>query len=177
VFQLRVTLEGADPPIWRRLLVPGSVGLDSLHDVFQVAMGWTDSHLHSFTFAKQRYGMNFEDHPADELDEKAHTLLEAVGNKRQFRYEYDFGDDWQHQVVIEEKLAIPLGLTSPVCLDGQRACPPEDCGGTWGYANMLEAISDPKHEEHDESIEWLGDDFDPEEFSVATTNAVLQRLR
>ena len=177
MYQLRISLEEVDPPIWRRLLVPGDLPLASLHDVFQVAMGWTDSHLHAFTVGKNRYGMHFEDHPAGELDETAYTVLAAIGRQRRFRYEYDFGDNWQHDVVVEDTSATPIGLTSPVCLDGQRACPPDDCGGSWGYANLLEAIADPKHEEHDELIEWVGGDFDPEEFDLATTNAALQTIR
>jgi hypothetical protein len=176
VFQLRINLEEVDPPIWRRLLVPSGIRLATLHDVFCAAMGWTDSHLHSFTIGTALYGMQSEDHPEDELDETTHTLIGAIGDERRFRYEYDFGDDWQHQVVVEDTFTIPIGLTFAVCLDGQRACPPEDCGGPWGYEHLLEVISDPGHEEHDESVEWVGDDFDPEEFSLATTNAALQRI-
>ncbi len=176
VLQLRIDLEWLDPPIWRRLLVPAGIRLDKLHDVLQVAMGWTDSHLHAFTIAEQRYGMHLDEFAERELDEKKFTLLAAIGKQRRFRYEYDFGDDWQHHVALEDTHSVPFALNFAVCLDGQRSCPPEDCGGPPGYANLLEAIADPEHEEFDEYIEWVGKDFDPEEFSLATTNAALQRI-
>ncbi len=176
VLQLRINLEEVDPAIWRRLLVPAGIRLDKLHDIIQVAMGWTDSHLHAFTIGSKRYGMHLDDFAEGELDEKKFTVLKAVGSERRFRYEYDFGDDWQHQVVVEEVIKVPAELPFAVCLDGQRTCPPEDCGGPYGYANLLNAIEDPGHEEHDEYIEWVGDDFEPEEFDLATTNVILQHL-
>ena len=177
VLQLRIDLEEVDPAIWRRLLVPSGIRLDKLHDIFQVAMGWTDSHLHAFTIGEKRYGMHLDDFAEGELDEKKFTVLKAIGKERRFRYEYDFGDDWQHHVLVEDTFTIPLELSFAVCLGGERSCPPEDCGGSYGYAHLLEAISDPGHEEFDEYIEWVGKDFDPEEFSLATTNAILQKLR
>ena len=113
VLQIRIDLEDVDPPIWRRLLVPSDIRLDRLHNVFQVAMGWTDSHLHAFTIAGKRYGMHLDDFLEDELDEKKFTLAKAIGKERQFRYEYDFGDGWQHQTVVEEvTVTTPVGLTS-----------------------------------------------------------------
>jgi hypothetical protein len=176
VLQIRIDLEEVDPPIWRRLLVPSGIRLHQLHDVFQVAMGWTDSHLHSFTIGTKRYGALVDDGFSKDLDERKFTLLQALGKEHRFRYEYDFGDGWQHQVVVEDTFTVPFGLTFAVCLEGERSCPPEDCGGAYGYANMLEAISDPGHEEFDEYTEWLGEGFDPEAFSLATTNAILQKL-
>ncbi len=178
VLQLRIDLEEVDPPIWRRLLVPAGIRLDQLHDVIQAAMGWTDSHLHAFTIGTKRYGMQIDDFLENELDEKKFTVLKAIGKERRFRYEYDFGDGWQHQVVVEDVVnTSPIGLTSAVCLEGERSCPPEDCGGAYGYADLLQAISDPEHEEHDDSLEWVGEDFDPEEFSLIVINAILQTLR
>ncbi len=177
VFQLRIRLEEVAPPVWRRLLVPGRVRLGRLHDILQAAMGWTDSHLHDFRIADNLYGMQFDDYPEQELDEQAFTVLQAIGDERRFKYEYDFGDDWQHEVVVEDKLKVPHGIRFAVCLDGQRACPPEDCGGPWGYANFLKAISDPDHEEHDEYVGWVGGYFDSEAFSVAAANAALQHIR
>lgn len=176
VLQIRIDLEEVDPPIWRRLLVPSEIRLDRLHAVIQVAMGWTDSHLHAFTIGGKRYGEPVDDGFSKDLDEKKFTLVKAIERNRQFRYEYDFGDDWQHQVVLEDTFTVPIGLTFAVCLEGARSCPPEDCGGAYGYANMLAAVSDPKHEEFDEYTEWLGEGFDPEEFSLATTNAILQKI-
>ncbi len=176
VLQIRIDLEDVDPAIWRRLLVPPGIRLSRLHDIFQVAMGWTDSHLHGFTIGGKRYGVLVDDGFSKDLDEKKFSLAKAIGKERRFRYEYDFGDGWQHQVVVEDTFTVPIGLTYAVCLEGERSCPPEDCGGAYGYANMLEAVSDPKHEEFDEYTEWLGEDFDPEEFSLATTNAILQKI-
>ena len=110
VLQLRIDLEWLDPPIWRRLLVPAGIRLARLHDVFQVAMGWTDSHLHAFTIGTKRYGMHLDEFSQGELDEKKFTLSRAIGDERRFRYEYDFGDDWQHQVVLEDTHTIPFTL-------------------------------------------------------------------
>jgi hypothetical protein len=178
VLQLRINLEEVDPPIWRRLLVPSDIRLDRLHDVFQVVMGWTNSHLHAFTIGTKRYGMHVDDVLDTELDEKKFKADAAIGKQRRFRYEYDFGDGWQHQVVVEDvTTTTPVGLTFAVCLDGERSCPPEDCGGAYGYEDLLRAISDPGHDEHDDFIEWVGEDFDPEEFSLVITNALLQQLR
>jgi hypothetical protein len=138
VFQLRIRLEDIDPPIWRRLLVPGGAKLSKLHDVFQAAMGWTNSHLHSFTIGDHLYGMQFDDYPEGELDETEHTVLDVLRmTLRRFIYEYDFGDSWTHEVVVEDVAFSPHALKFGVCLDGQGACPPEDVGGTGGYAHFL----------------------------------------
>lgn len=136
VVQLRIQLEETAPVVWRRLLVPGSIRLPKLHDIFQAAMGWTNSHLHSFRIGESLYGMQFDDYPDEEIDEKTVTVLQAVRGHRRFVYEYDFGDSWQHAVVVEEMLKAPNGLKYAVCIDGQNACPPEDCGGTHGCRRL-----------------------------------------
>lgn len=177
VVQLRIQLVGIDPPVWRRLLVPGSVRLAKLHDMFQAAMGWTDSHLHSFEIGDERYGMHADDYPEDEIDDKTVTVISAVRDQRQFLYEYDFGDSWDHEIVIESTWSIPTGLKFAVCVDGQNACPPEDCGGAYGYAQLLDAVADPTHAEHEDVMRWLGGPFDPAAFDLAEVNAALQRLR
>ncbi len=178
VFQLRIRLEGIDPPVWRRILVPGGAKLSRLHDIFQAAMGWTSSHLHSFTIDGTLYGMQVEDYPDEELDETEHTVFVALrGNLRRFVYEYDFGDSWTHEVVVEDVSWSPYVLKHGVCLDGQGACPPEDVGGTGGYEEFLEALADPLHEEHDNYLVWVGFKFDPAVFNVAAANAALQRVR
>jgi Plasmid pRiA4b ORF-3-like protein len=178
VFQLRIRLEGINPPVWRRLLVPGGVRLAKLHDIFQAAMGWTNSHLHSFTIDDQLYGMQVDEFPEEELDETEYTVLVALrGGVRRFVYDYDFGDSWTHEVVVEDVTWAPHTLKFGVCLDGEGACPPEDVGGIGGYAHFLEALADPLHEEHDDMLVWAGFKFDPAEFSVATANAALQRVR
>lgn len=145
--------------------------------MFQAAMGWTNSHLHSFTIGDQLYGMNFDDYPEDEIDEKKVTVLRAIGGHRRFSYEYDFGDSWGHEVVVEEAIRSPRGLKYAVCIDGQNACPPEDCGRVGGYSELLEVLADPSHEDHDHFTQWVGGSFDPTLFDLVSTNAALQQLR
>jgi hypothetical protein len=178
VFQLRIQLQEVVPTAWRRLLVPAGIHLPKLHDMFQASMGWTNSHLHSFMIGDQLYGMHVEEWPDEELDEKDYTVYVALrGGVRRFSYEYDFGDSWEHEVVVENVTWPPLALKFGVCLDGQNACPPEDVGGPSGYAHFLEAIGDPLHEEHDDYLVWVGHKFDSEAFDLAAANATLQRLR
>lgn len=174
---MRVSLSEVEPTVWRRLLVPGGVRLAKLHDVLQAAMGWEDSHLHCFRIGDRRYGQQFDDYPPDELDEKDVTVLQAVGEDDHFVYEYDFGDGWEHEVVVESISTAPPGLRFAVCLDGANACPPEDCGGPPGYASILGALADPGHEEHEDFTSWLGGPFDPAAFDVAAVNAALQTIR
>ena len=178
VFQLRIQLTGVHPTVWRRLLVPGGVRLLRLHDMFQAAMGWTNSHLHSFTIGDSLYGMQFDDYPDEELDEKEFTVSMALrGGVRRFRYDYDFGDSWEHEVLVEDTTFSPLSLKFGVCIDGQNACPPEDVGGVSGYEHFLEAIGNPLHDEHDHLLLWAGFEFDPAAFDLAAANVALQRLR
>jgi hypothetical protein len=176
-FLLRIGLEEVTPAVWRRIMVPGSVRVARLHDMFQAAMGWTNSHLHSFTIGGQRYGMHFDDWPAGEIDEKDVTVLQALRGQGRFEYQYDFGDSWSHVVVVEGVTVSRLGLKFAVCLDGQNACPPEDCGGSHGYAHMLEVLADPHHEDYRDILEWMGGSFEPGAFDLAATNAALQRVR
>jgi len=122
-------------------------------------MGWTDSHLHCFVIGGQGFGMHFDDYPEDEIDEKDVSVLQAIGKNVRFSYQYDFGDSWHHSVVVEEFVRLPFGLKHSVCLDGENACPPEDCGGVGGYADLLEALADPAHEEHDHLVAWAGGAF------------------
>ena len=181
-YQIKVTLLGSKPPIWRRLLVSSGMNLAQLHDVIQLAMGWYDSHLHEFTIEGERFG------PPDPfggdmgepppLSEKATKLSAVLGWKgAKGRYTYDFGDGWEHQIVVEKILPPDPEVECPVCTAGKLRCPPEDCGGLHGYYNLLEAIADPGNEEHDHLLEWLGGPFDPEEFSIEETNTRLARLR
>ena len=179
-YQLKISLVEIEAEIWRRLLVPRGVRLDRLHEIFQVAMGWTNSHLHEFRVGDTRYGEpDPEFDEGDVRDERSVRLFEvAPGVNDTFRYEYDFGDRWEHLVVIEKILTpeeSPADL--PVCLAGARACPPEDCGGVPGYENLLEALRDPEHEEHDAMLEWVGGGFDPEAFDLKRVNRLLHRMR
>ncbi len=178
IHQLKVTLYDSKPPIWRRVQVPSDITLSKLHTILQVVMGWTDSHLHQFIVGTTYYGIPDPDSDRDVKSEPRAKLNQiAPQENAKFTYEYDFGDDWLHDIVVEKILPAVEGRHYPVCLKGKRACPPEDCGGVWGYASFLEAIRDPSHPEHDDMLEWAGGDFDPEAFDVETVNRQLARLR
>ena len=179
--QLKVTIKHIEPPIWRRLQVPADIKLAALHDVLQTAFGWTDSHLHQFVIGDVFYGLpdpDFSDWGRQVNDERRARLHKVTrrGVKR-FVYEYDFGDGWEHQVILEKVLAPEEGVAYPRCVAGARACPLEDCGGPWGYQALLEAILDPDHPDYDEMSEWLDEDFDSEAFDLEAVNARLQPRR
>ena len=183
-YQLKVVLSGAKPSIWRRLQVPGNANLGWLHAVLQVAMGWTNSHLHHFLTRDARYSdprfdedMDFDVKP--NRDETRATLAQvAPAEGARLRYEYDFGDSWEHKITVEKILPPdPATATSAVCLEGARACPPEDCGGIGGYADLLKTLKNPKHPEHQSMKEWLGRPFDAAAFDVAKTNLWLRKLK
>ena len=184
VYHLKVALLGTKPAIWRRLQVPGNASLGWLHAVLQVAIGWTNSHLHHFLTSEARYSdpRNNEDmgfgEPPDRDESKA-TLAQVVPLQgTQFAYEYDFGDSWEHLVIVEKILPPdPASVGKALCLGGARACPPEDCGGVWGYGDLLKIIKDPKHEEHGAMMEWLGGKFDPKAFDLDVVNLHLQKLK
>jgi hypothetical protein len=177
IHQLKITLKGSKPPIWRRVLVPSDTSLPKLHAIFQVVMGWQDYHLHQFTVGETSYGEPDPDGMLNLRNERNVRLNRiAPAAKHRFAYEYDFGDGWDHAVLVEKVLPPEPGATYPVCIAGKRACPPEDCGGIWGYADFLEAISDPDHEEHDSMLEWIGGEFDPEAFDLAEVNRRLRSL-
>jgi hypothetical protein len=178
ILQLKITLAGVRPPVWRRVLVPGEMSLAELHDVIQVAMGWTDSHLHEFEVGDVRYGTPDPDWDRDDVRDESRAKLVRVATKtnRLLRYTYDFGDDWRHDIAVEKVLAPEPGRRYPVCTGGRRACPPEDVGGPSGYPEFLQAIADPKHPDHEHWSEWIGDGFDPAGFDLATTDELLDRL-
>ena len=173
---MRIQLNDVDPVIWRRLLVPGSVRMAKLANILIAGMGWTNSHLHAFRVGEKRYGMNFDEYPEGEIDEKSVTVLQSLRDERRFSFDYDFGDSWEHEVVIEELTWTFFGLKYAVCIDGANACPPEDVGGTGGYAYFLEAINDPEHEEFDDYTAWIDGSFDPSEFDLGEVNAMLQKV-
>lgn len=177
VLECSIELLEVLPRVWRRLLVPASVRLDKLHRMFQPAMGWQDRHLHAFEIGGERYGMQFDEYPDEELDERSVTVVSAVGTNQRFRYEYDFGDSWEHEVTVHGVRRMPIGLRFAVCLDGAMACPPEDSGGPGGYEDLLRVLGDPSHEDHEHSREWMGGPFDPHEFDLALANARLQAVR
>ena len=180
IYQLKVTLNGFRPPIWRRLLVPGNINLGSFHVVLQIVMGWTNSHLHQFISGRTMYGI-----PDDEFgggfdleieDENKYNLSQLLKKEKDFlKYEYDFGDGWEHKIILEKILPYESSVKVPSCIKGKRACPPEDCGGIWGYHDLIEVINDISHPEHKEMLEWLGGDFDPEYFDVNEINEILSK--
>lgn len=161
-YELHVQLRDIEPPIWRTLEVPGSATLEDVHYAIQLAMGWENSHLHMFTIGKRRYGM-LDAVEGDIEDECAHLLQDVAKRGSSFRYEYDFGDSWEHDVKVQRVTPAAKPVV-PRCLAGARACPPEDCGGIPGYANLLAALADPKHEDHAEILDWVPKGFDPERF-------------
>lgn len=178
IYTLRIELQGIHPLIWRRLQVPTAIALPRLHDVLQVAMGWTDSHLHSFRIGELEYTNADELDELDMLDEKGRKLESLLGKAiREFGYLYDFGDSWDHRIVVESIAEPQPDWPYPLCMAGQRACPPEDVGSTGGYQDFLEAIANPDHEEHDSTLIWIGGAFDPEGFDINCVNRELRRRR
>jgi hypothetical protein len=181
VYQFKITLLESQPPIWRRIQVRDCT-LDKLHEHIQTAMGWTNSHLHHFKVKDQLYGdpmllqENFEDM---EYEDSTTTTISDILPKtsRRFRleYEYDFGDSWHHEVLFEGVVRADPKARYPLCLEGERACPPEDCGGVWGYAEFVEAIQNPDHERYEELLEWVGGRFDPEEFDPAKATKAMRK--
>ena len=184
IYQLEITLEGPQPAIWRRLQVPGNASLGWLHAVIQVVMGWTNSHLHQFHFGNQTYS-----DPAFELgefegdlkvrDEKKTILMKvAPQTGTTLGYEYDFGDSWQHQITVERiRPSAAAAVTTAHCLDGARACPPEDCGGVSGYVDLLKILKNRKHKEHKSMMAWLGRPFNAEVFDINSVNKCLSQFK
>ncbi len=174
LFQLRVMLDDTDPQVWRRVLAPASIRLDRLHGVLQAALGWTDSHLHVFTVGEARYGWRDPDFAEDIAAEDTVRLADIAGPGAIVGYEYDFGDGWEHEILVEAVVLAEAGIVYPRCVDGAAACPPEDCGGTWGYRDLCETLADPGAADHQEMLDWLGidhaDQFDPAAFDVDAAN-------
>jgi len=172
IVKLKVTLAGLRPPIWRRLLIPADATLADLHAAIQAAMGWHGGHLHEFDLSFARYG---DPTTTDDVDDEAKVTLISLtrAGATRFRYTYDFGDDWVHQIVVEGSVPRTEGQRYPACIGGKRACPPEDSGGPYGLAELLAARADPNHPDHAEIAEWLEEDYDPEAFSVAEADARL----
>jgi hypothetical protein len=182
IYRLKVTLKDIKPPVWRRIEVPDCT-LGDLHEVIQTVMGWDDSHLHQFVVRGTYYGPPAPDDFGFgmdmEVEDEDGVLLSQivkVDRKVKFRYEYDFGDGWQHEIEFERIVEREPKVKYPRCVEGKRACPPEDCGGPWGYPAFLEAIADPSHERHEELLEWVGGEFEPEAFSVEPVNRELRKL-
>ena len=178
IYQLKITIKDIRPPVWRRLRVPGNVTFQRLHEIIQDAFGWTDSHLHEFLVGGIRYGdpegygeFETESNYRDEAEFVLERIVRAP--RKRFVYTYDFGDGWRHEILVEKIEDATPGENKLVCVAGRRHCPPEDCGGPWGYADFLETLRDPNHEEHEAMLEWIGPGFDPEHFDLDDTNQAL----
>lgn len=183
-YQFTISLLGSDPLIWRLIQVPGKISLAKFHNVIQLCMGWTDSHLHQFMAGEKLYG------PADvdddwggvkNLDESQFKLNELESDiEQRFMYIYDFGDSWEHKINLEKTIRPDEKsfLNYPVLLEGERACPPEDIGGIPGYEDFLAALKDPKNEDHTEMLDWYGSrTYDPEYFATDEINNILKKMK
>jgi len=181
LYQFKITLVDSEPSIWRRIQVKDCT-LYKLHEYIKASMGWRNSHLHHFRIGKQLYGdpmllaesfdeLNYEDSTTTLLSD----ILPSSSMRFRFNYEYDFGDSWDHEVLFEGSPKIEPGRKYPLCLEGERACPPEDVGGVHGYANFLDAIQDDSHEQHEEMLEWVGGSFEPEAFIPATATKKMKK--
>ena len=175
-------LQHIKPPVWRRVQVKDCT-LAKLHDIIQTCMGWDDYHLHEFDIRGERYGdpLQWQDDFGGEKEvgnEGKVKLSQLVGQGvKKFTYVYDMGDTWDHTIQVEKVLDAEPGVRYPRCTAGKRACPPEDCGGPWGYGDFLEAVQNPKHERHEELLEWIGGEFDPEAFGIEAVNKDLGRVK
>ena len=179
IYQLKITLLEIEPPIWRRIEVTSSILLCCLHDALQAVMGWTDSHLHQFEKDGKYWGVPEWDefnelNLIDESKTQLAKVLKSEGDS--MIYEYDFGDCWRHEVFLEKIESAESAVRHPVCLGGERRCPPEDVGGVSGYERFLEVIFDPTHEEYEHLVGWAGGHF-LDEFGVKAVNAKLSRMR
>jgi hypothetical protein len=169
VYQLKITLQGIKPPVWRRVLVDAGSHLDHVHEVIQAAFGWWSYHLHEFEIAGKQYGVPDpdDDWGTPTIDEGFIRLDDVATEGSSFVYLYDFGDGWDHRIVVEKVFPATSDIVVPSCIGGRRACPPEDCGGPGGYGHLLEILADPTHPDHRERTEWIGSPFDPDAFDPA----------
>jgi hypothetical protein len=179
IYRLRITLAGTEPPVWRSVMVSGNVTLKGLHRVIQMAMGWTNSHLHLFVSADRKTLLSDPraglDHAKDEGKVKLRSFAPRVGDR--FSYEYDLGDSWKHEVVVEDIVVPQESGRWPRCVDGARACPPEDCGGVGGYQDLVEAMGNPRHPDRERLLAWLGSELEPEAFDIEATNRRLSSIK
>ena len=176
LYELKVEIQRIDPPIWRLIQVPPRTSLKRLHKILQIAMGWTNSHLHMFKVDGHEYGEPNPEYDFEVLDESKLTLEKIfAGGTKSFQYEYDMGDSWMHEITLQRE--IESEDTKPGCTAGARACPPEDCGSVPGYYNLLVVLSDPDHEEHESMLEWVGGKYDPNAFDATAVDRALKRLR
>ena len=180
IYQLKIILNNSNPPIWRQFLVKSNILLPDLHKIIQTVMGWNNSHLHEFDINGKIYGLpenddEFEDE--NRITDYSSIKLDSVISKEneQFIYEYDFGDYWQHTIQLEKILPVEKKVYYPKCIGGERHCPPDDCGGIHGYEELLTIIKNPGNEEYEGMMEWLGGEYDPEDFKLDEINKSLRQ--
>jgi hypothetical protein len=178
IYQFKVTLKGSSPLIWRRVQVENSITLHRLSSIILETMGWSGGHLHQFYIGGKFYNVPYEEagftRTIDEREVKLSDLMKKEIKK--FQYEYDMGDGWEHELILEKAIEPDKNVSYPACIDGKRACPPEDCGGIPGYEEFLKAILNPKHPEHESMLEWIGEAFDPEKFDINEVNESLKDI-
>ena len=176
IYQLKITLSDVKPPIWRRIEVKDCT-LSTLNDIIQTIMGWGGYHLWAFDIEGEQFGEDATGEMEMTSARKMKLSQIAQAGVKKFNYTYDFGDSWDHVIQIEKVLEAESEVKYPRCVKGSRACPPEDCGGAWGYGGLLEAIRNPNHKQHEEMLEWVGGEFDPEAFDLEAVNKELAGIR
>lgn len=181
IYRIKVTLAGSKPPIWRRIEVQSHASLYKLHKIIQIAMEWSECHLWEITVGKDVYSdpSCFDDDYGTPInDAKKMPLCDVLKNeKSKLIYNYDFGDSWEHKIVLEKICAPEIEVEYPRCIGGKLACPPEDCGGICGFYNMLECLNNPDDEEYESIRDWMGDDYDPEAFDIESVNRGLKSIK
>lgn len=181
IIQLKITLQDTNPSIWRRVLVNKATTFFELHHIIQIAMGWKNCHLFEFKTSNNRIGVPDKESGSfdnDEIVDASAVLIDDVisSPKEKFKYEYDFGDGWEHQVVVEKFLPLDSNENYPACIDGELNCPPEDCGGIPGFYDLLEIIGNKKHPEHKGMLKWIGGKYDPNNFDKEAVNEKLRKF-
>jgi len=182
ILQLKITLKDIKPPVWRRILVKEDITFYKLNTIIQCVMGWSGYHLYEFRVGDMVIGEKDDGWDLYDDYEFKNAKRFKLSNmnfepKDKFLYIYDFGDNWEHNILVEKVLEPQEGIKYPVCIAGKRNCPPEDVGGPWGYQNFLEAIKNPRHPEHKLMLQWVGGSFDPEEFDIDKINQILKMVR
>lgn len=171
IIQLKITLKGTQPPIWRRILVDKSITFSQFHYIILTTMGWDGEHLYEFKVNGSRIGEPHIDGGGKLIDASKKYIGSVISDtKVKFEYTYDFGDNWEHLIKVEKFLPKDENVKYPICIDGELNCPPEDCGGVWGFYDLLETIKNKKHPEHKDMLEWLGGKYDPEYFDKELIN-------
>ena len=182
IYQFKIELKGLKPPIWRRFQVDSSITFWDMHNIIQEVMGWENYHMYQFRIGRKDYIVDSDDDSDDFIGKNVKKSDEVKLNEifkeenQNIEYDYDFGDGWEHRIILEKKVEFEKGNSYPLCIAGKRACPPEDVGGVPGYEYFLEVIKNPEHEDYKEMIQYSGKFFDSEYFSVEVTNVMLKGI-